>query len=291
MARWNINQFLLLCVFIIEPLTFIVYLNNDRFNAQRQNSEKMKSMKNLSKLKSVKNLTYIYENYKANPGFHHWLEYAAHYDFHLPILISKFPKSKTIKMLEIGVQSGGSMEVWKSYFSSRSFYYVGMDINKHCKKFEDISRNISIEIGNQLSRENLLQICRKYGPFDFIVDDGGHTSKMMRTSLNTLFLSDSCMSKHSLYVIEDMCTMVYTKFSEKDSDIPSIVSEIFRKMHFYWYNHKDMKTYKAWNNMQSSDKDWADLIESISLYDSMMFIHRGYGSGPLTLVKRGRDWI
>ena len=90
----------------------------------------------------TKSLEYIYENYHGTHWFSHWKEYATHYDFHLTQILHNLAKSKRFRMLEIGVASGGSVEVWRSYFSSQDFYYVGMDIIKRCKRSEDINQNI-----------------------------------------------------------------------------------------------------------------------------------------------------
>jgi len=73
---------------------------------------------------SPKNLLEIYESYDATDQFDHWKEYAEKYERNLqPILLDLSPE-KTFRMLEIGVQSGGSVNVWKSYFA-RPFLYVG----------------------------------------------------------------------------------------------------------------------------------------------------------------------
>ena len=83
-----------------------------------------------------------------------------------------------------------------------------MDIEKNCKRFEDEERNVFIRIASQASENDLIKICKDHGPFDFIVDDGGHSYEMMKTSIETLFPSDFCMTAQSRYVIEDMHTMV-----------------------------------------------------------------------------------
>ena len=122
--------------------------------------------------------------------------------------MGKRDNSQEFRMLEIGVSQGGSLEVWKRYFSGKNLYYVGMDIEKNCKRFEDEERNVFIRIASQASENDLIKICKVHGPFDFIVDDGGHSYEMMKTSIETLFPSDLCMKAQSLYVIEDMHTMV-----------------------------------------------------------------------------------
>ena len=83
-----------------------------------------------------------------------------------------------------------------------------MDIEKNCKRFQDEERNVFIRIASQASENDLIKICKDHGPFDFIVDDGGHSYEMMKTSIEALYPSDLCMTVQSLYVIEDMHTMV-----------------------------------------------------------------------------------
>ena len=72
----------------------------------------------------------IYLNYNKVPGFDHWVEYANSYEKNTIHLKRKSMKSgKPIHMLEIGIQSGGSMQVWKEYFGD-ALRYTGLDINK-----------------------------------------------------------------------------------------------------------------------------------------------------------------
>ena len=234
---------------------------------------------------SSKNLLSIYETYDGPNKFDHWKEYARKYEYNLAPILRDLSPEKTFRMLEIGVQSGGSVEIWKSYFS-RPFYYVGMDIDERCKRSEDVNQNIFIEIGSQMVPKDLLQVCKKHGPFHFIVDDGGHTFEMMKTALKTLFVSAECMEESSLYVIEDMHTMVFKEYSRKPTDIPSIAGELFRKMHYYWYEHQS-KGIGAWEVEFRKDKEWTDRISSITLYDSMMFIRHKHGHGPLTRIRKG----
>ena len=44
-------------------------------------------------------------------------------------------KGKDIKIIEIGVQDGGSLKIWQEYFGSNSKIF-GVDLNPQCKKFE-----------------------------------------------------------------------------------------------------------------------------------------------------------
>ena len=52
-------------------------------------------------------LEYVYENYNNPRQFHHWKEFASHYELHLNLLMGKLKTSSEFRMLEIGVRFGG----------------------------------------------------------------------------------------------------------------------------------------------------------------------------------------
>jgi len=154
-----------------------------------------------------KKLLDMWVNYNESHYLDHWLEYADHYQYHLEKLAAErtppiSPRHK-VKLLEFGVQSGGSARLWKQYYGE-SLYYVGFDIDPRCKRTESPAENMFVEIGSQLDTHKILAACHKHGPFDVVIDDGGHTTAMMQTALDTIFLNDKCMKQDSLMVIEDM---------------------------------------------------------------------------------------
>jgi hypothetical protein len=89
-------------------------------------------------------------------------------------------------MFEVGIQSGGSTRIWKKYFGAR-LDYLGLDNNPGCKQFERLDEGIEVVIGDQMDRVLLRKICKEHGPFDFIVDDGGHGTNMIMTTLNEMW--------------------------------------------------------------------------------------------------------
>ena len=84
-------------------------------------------------------------------------------------------KDRDVIFVEIGVHNGGSLEIWRNYFSKGS-KIIGIDINEECKKFEDKNRNIEIYIGNQSDENFWSAFFKKVGKVDIILDDGGHTN-------------------------------------------------------------------------------------------------------------------
>lgn len=124
-----------------------------------------------------------------------WLHYFEIYDR----FFSKY-REKKMKMLEIGVSKGGSLQMWKNYFGKKATI-VGVDIDPNCKAFEE--ENILIEIGSQEDRRFLQSLVKKYGPFDIVLDDGGHTMKQQITSFEELF---PAVNNGGVYLCEDCHT-------------------------------------------------------------------------------------
>lgn len=118
-------------------------------------------------------------------------------------------RDRPIRLLEIGVNQGGSLQMWKDYFHPDSII-VGVDINPLCKVFE--SGNIFIEIGSQddpLFWNSFLKI---YSNFDIIIDDGGHVMKQQIVSFIELFPS---LNSGGIYLCEDTHTSYWRKFGGK----------------------------------------------------------------------------
>ena len=80
--------------------------------------------------------------------------------------------ARPLKMLEIGVNAGGSIAMWRDYFGEGfdEFEYHGVDINPECARFHRPHANERIHIGSQLNRTFLRQVVAAHGPFDIVLD-------------------------------------------------------------------------------------------------------------------------
>jgi hypothetical protein len=69
-----------------------------------------------------------------------WVQYLFIYDQ----LFERFQcDGKPITLLEIGVQNGGSLEIWEKYLPENSKIY-GVDINKKCAELHSAKISVSI---------------------------------------------------------------------------------------------------------------------------------------------------
>jgi len=121
-----------------------------------------------------------------------WLHYFDIYEKHF----SRF-RNKNPVMLEIGVQGGGSLDMWKWYFGE-GCKIIGIDIEPDCKKYE--SDNVEIFIGSQSDPEVLKKIMNKYPHIDIVLDDGSHFSSDMKDSFDMLYHH---VDENGVYFIED----------------------------------------------------------------------------------------
>jgi len=118
-------------------------------------------------------------------------------------------KNQKIKFVEVGVADGGSLEIWKRYFGLNS-NIIGVDINPLCKKFENKSLDIHVEIGDQSSNDFWERFFEKYGEVDVILDDGGHTNQQqIITCINTV----PKIKNGGLLLVEDTHTSYINYFN------------------------------------------------------------------------------
>jgi len=130
------------------------------------------------------------------PQLHKWEPYFKAYHTHL----SRF-RGKSITMVEVGVQSGGSAMMWKSYFGPGLRYY-GIDINPQAQQFQ--SDWATIFIGDQADPAFWDSLRGKLPKeVDFFLDDGGHTMEQQKVTFQKAF---PLVKLNGVYACEDLST-------------------------------------------------------------------------------------
>lgn len=112
-----------------------------------------------------------------------------------------FPyREQSISMLEIGIQNGGSLEIWSQYFSNAK-KIVGCDIDQSCRDLVFSDPRISVVVGDACAEETKNKITEKARSFDLIIDDGSHRS----TDIITTFLKYfPLLRKGGVFIVEDL---------------------------------------------------------------------------------------
>ena len=129
-----------------------------------------------------------------------WAHYGRIYDLHFA------HRATAVKrVLEIGVDHGGSLQLWKQVFPNAQI--VGLDTNPACKEYEE--DRISVVTGDQADTKMLVAL----GEFDVVIDDGSHNREHQSASFNALW-----GATRMVYLIED-CHGVYPAIVTSDRPV------------------------------------------------------------------------
>ena len=121
-----------------------------------------------------------------------WTSYLSRYeDLFAPY------RDERISLLEIGVQNGGSVEIWAKYFR-KAVRIVGVDINPKCGELVFDDSRIQVVVGDATNYETQSAIV---GDFDIIIDDGSHYDADIVKGFSVWFKR---VRADGLYIVEDM---------------------------------------------------------------------------------------
>lgn len=138
-------------------------------------------------------------------------------------------RDKPIKLLEIGVEYGASIKTWLDYFPQAQVF--GIDIQN---RFQTDNPRFTFILANQSNAEQMTKVAREHGPFDIVIDDGGHYGKEIMVSFDCLW---PAVKSDGLYVIEDCFCLwepIWNPGDEGRNFIKSFVDDVnWRGKAFY----------------------------------------------------------
>jgi lipopolysaccharide biosynthesis protein len=132
-----------------------------------------------------------------------WEQYLGIYDSELTPIINR---GTPISLLEIGVQNGGSLQIWEKYLPSGS-EIVGIDVDPKCARLE-LAPSITVAIADA-TREEDLGAALGHRTFDVIVDDGSHRCSDVIQAFHLLF---ERLRQGGKYFIEDIHCSYWTSY-------------------------------------------------------------------------------
>jgi cephalosporin hydroxylase len=184
-----------------------------------------------------------------------WTHYFPVYEKHFKPLTDK-----PIKVLEIGILNGGSLQMWRKYFHPDSVI-VGIDINPDCKVHEE--DDVHVRIGDQSDPEFLQSLIDEFGKFDLVIDDGSHHVSHVNKTFQFLYPK---IQNTGIYLIEDTHAAYWSSHGGS-MDNPETINNVSKLMvdkinaeHTHGQIKPDFFTYET---------------KCMSVYDSIVVFERG----------------
>lgn len=117
-------------------------------------------------------------------------------------------RASKLRLLEIGIQNGGSLEIWRRYFENAAVL-IGCDINVACAQLRYDDPRIHVVVADANTDEAERAIAAHSDRFDLIIDDGSHRSSDIVRSFARYFPR---LDNGGLYVVEDLHCSYWQEF-------------------------------------------------------------------------------
>src|ERR1035437_1768329 len=256
----------LMKAFAKNPVTFVNSVNGvssscDARNFAKSLSNSVKGDSN-SELSAENPLWSYFQNHKEGRGIWKWEHYFDVYHRHFARFIGE-----KVNVLEIGIYSGGSLEMWRSYFGDKCHVF-GVDIENACKVYEN--SDISISIGDQSDRSFWTTFKNGTDGIDILIDDGGHGLEHQQITLEEML---PYIRPGGVYLCED----VHGRFNRFAAFAAGLVSEL-----------NDINFFRPGD---SSVSEFQSIAHSIHFYPYVVVIekHR-VPPAALRAIRHGTEW-
>lgn len=187
---------------------------------------------------------------------------------YLPIYEQYFGplRLQPINLLEIGVDDGASMRMWRDYFPTAQIH--GVDISD--KALQHAGERINIHIGDQVDQDFMMTVAACAAPLSIIIDDGGHQMHQQIRSFEILF---PMLAPGGIYVVEDLHTSYIKEWRGDNGPLAidyftGLVDDVNRHGHV---SHIPRK-FQRRNDKPSY---YEQHVRSIHFYKSMCIIMKG----------------
>ncbi len=202
---------------------------------------------------------------RASRQISKWDCYFAVYDRYF----SRF-RGRPITFVEIGVQGGGSLEMWRDYLGPEARIF-GVDVVPECKAYE--AEGTRVLIGDQEDPAFLAELLEATGPIDGFLDDGGHTMAQQIATFEACF---PALREGGVYICEDVHTSYWPPYGGGLRDPRSFVERMKAKV-------DELNGFHVWGG---GETPFTRMASSIAFYDSMVVVERAARERPRNLYAR-----
>ena len=211
---------------------------------------------------------------KSGHGIWKWRHYFEIYERHF----SRFCNDE-VHVLEIGVNSGGSLEMWQDYFGPKARIY-GVDLSPQCKAYETAS--MKVFTGDQADRNFWRNFRRQVPVLDIVIDDGGHQPVQQAVSLEELLPH---LRPGGVYFCEDITAPA----GDGINPFAAYVHGLAHRLNDY--SGAAANPADSERNLTCRPNPFQQAIASVHLYPFIAVVERSRAAiGEFVAPKHGTEW-
>ena len=192
-----------------------------------------------------------------------WRHYLEIYDRHL----GRF-RDKATRLLEMGVEHGGSLQVWRRYLGKAAVIH-GLDASPRTAQIDD--PDLAVHVGNQVDTGLLSRIVEQMGGLDVVVDDCGHRCDHQITTFEHLF---PLVADGGIYICEDTHSSYWRHYGgglRAPGSFIEYAKGLMDAMHARYLEAPD--------TLETDPR--LDGVHSVAVYDSMVVIEKRRPQTPV----------
>ena len=208
---------------------------------------------------------------RAGQPLDKWVHYFPIYERHMAGY-----RGTAARVLEIGVYRGGGLDLLRHYLGPEA-YLAGVDIDKAAERA--VRGRHPVELGDQADPDFLTAVSERHGPFDLVIDDGGHTMRQQIVSVETLF---PLLAEGGIYLVEDCNTSYWPEYAAEGEDTTFIgwLKERVDDLHAYHHSRDDVLA-----------DPWQTALAAMHLYDSVAVLERTRRFAPFSEIAGTAEFV
>jgi hypothetical protein len=218
--------------------------------------------------------------YDAHDGYvcDSWSGTLTHYDKTFQGL-----RNAPIRLLQVGIQNGGSLEVWGKYFSLGRMI-LGCDADEKCVALQFADSRIKViwaDAASPYAKTKIMQVC---GQFDVIIDNS--TAKA-RDSIAVFLQYFPNLVEDGIYVVEGLARPSFDMVNDTSAfAFFRLLCDVIQRPN--WADQSDVQSRFA---MFESDYDIGlaafNSVQSVEFYNSLIILRKGSAQGLGRRIRRG----
>jgi hypothetical protein len=200
-------------------------------------------------------LEVLYYRHRGRTAYkwHHYLEL---YDRHLGRL-----RGRPLRVLELGIFRGGSLQIWKEYFGEQAIVH-GVDIDPACAQFSE--DRIVPHIGSQSDVGFLKRVVDQMGGVDVVIDDASHKGSDQIISFEVLY---PLLDTNGIYICEDTRSSYWSQYDggyRKPGTFVEYAKGLIDGLHAWYFEE----------SVADRDDSFAKMTLGVFFYDSMVVFEK-----------------